>query len=72
MSATITIWKVKHPRGEDAACYTISLCKIRAAGHYPVVLDEKRFSMLFPTVDIDKIPEAPNTAELIIVGDLEK
>ena len=67
---SISIWKVRRKAGDNPDYFSYSLCKVREAGQYPIVLTAEQFAMLFPGIDAKQIPEAPLTKELLVKGEL--
>ena len=60
-----TIWKVSHQSGEYSPWFTYS---IRPSGNdsIPIILDHSKFVRLFPEVDFELIPTAPEIGTIEI------
>ena len=52
------IWKVERLAGENPSWFTFS---IRTGEETPIILDQRQFSKLFPTIDLETVPIAPLT-----------
>ena len=62
------IWKVNIGKGEDAPRFTFS---IRAGENNPVILDQYKFTSLFPGIDPDSVPTAPLTRPIKVEATLK-
>ena len=62
------VWKVNLGINEEVPRYVVS---IKGRSENPMILDSNRFYSLFPSVDVDAIPTAPNTGVLEIRADLK-
>lgn len=63
-----TIWKVRHKAGGESDYFSYSL---KRESHFPLTLTAGQFNMLLPNVQVELIPEAPETGTIEITGDLK-
>ena len=59
------IWKVEHLAGDNRSWFTYS---IRQGQGIPLILYEDQFKTLFPNIDLELIPKAPNTTTIEITA----
>jgi len=59
-----TVWKVKHGVEDGTNWFSYSLR--HGARGIPVILNHDQFTNLFTRVDLEDIPEAPNTITMKI------
>jgi len=58
-----TIWKVRFAAGESPDYFSYS---IKRDEFYPVILTASQFQMLFPDLNPDDVPEAPDTMQIML------
>ena len=59
------IWKVNNGIGSSRSWFTYS---IQYGGEIPVILHQDQFKTLFPSIDPELIPRAPNTTTIEITA----
>ena len=64
---TFTIWKTRRKAGDEPDYFSYSL---KRESHFPLTLTAEQFNMLLPNVQVELIPEAPETGTIEINGDL--
>ena len=62
------IWKVKNGIGSSRPWFTYS---IQHGGEILVILHQEKFHDLFPDVDPEAIPQAPNTTTIEITATIQ-